>query len=401
MRQPNRYTAAANPKAGLRVAIIHDWLTGMRGGEVVLEALIDLFPKADLFTLLYNKGSVSQKISDRTIHTSFIDRLPLKSRHYRHYLPLFPLAIEGFRFEGYDLVFSSTHCVARGAIVPPGVVHISYFHSPMRYVWDMQHEYFPPKGLVNRLLIPPFAHYLRLWDYSARDRVDGYICNSHFVKERIRRFYGKDAVVVPPPCLRDASEIRIERDREDFYLVLSALVPYKRIDQAVEAFRGLPDRRLLVVGTGPEEKRLRKMAPENVQFTGRVGHSELKRYYQKASALLFPGKEDFGIVPVEAQSFGCPVIAFGEGGVLDTVLHKKTGILYSDQSPEGLRQAILMHEKTLYKASAFVQNVKKFTKQAFHKGILKQVRAHFPGYKPPGTARPSASKAQSFARKKT
>jgi glycosyltransferase involved in cell wall biosynthesis len=213
--------------------------------------------------------------------------------------------------------------------------------------------------------------------------VDSYICNSHFVKERIRRFYGKPASVLAPPCLKDEGEIAVSQKRGDDYLVLSALVPYKRIDQAVEAFRGLPERRLVIVGSGPEEKRLKRMAPPNVSFLGRAKHEELKQYYATARALLFPGKEDFGIVPVEAQSLGCPVIAFGEGGVLDTVIHKKTGILYNEQSSEGLRKAILEHEETRYKAADFHKNVRRFTDRAFKKGIVKHVRAFFPDFEPP------------------
>ncbi|MDH5656959.1 MAG: glycosyltransferase, partial [Spirochaetia bacterium] len=222
-----------------RVAVVHDWLTGMRGGEVVLEAILDIFPDADLYTLLYNRGSVSKKISGRNIYTTFIDRLPFKKKKYRHYLPLFPTAIETFDFHGYDLVVSSSHCVARGVIVPPGIPHLCFFHSPMRYVWDMFHDYFPGKGFTNRFIIPFFANYLRMWDAAASPRVDSYISNSSFVSTRIRRYYGKDSNVVFPPCIEDSHKVPRSETRGDYYLVVSAMVPYKRVDLAVEAFRGM------------------------------------------------------------------------------------------------------------------------------------------------------------------
>ncbi|MCB1308441.1 MAG: glycosyltransferase [Leptospiraceae bacterium] len=360
----------------MKVAVVHDWLTGMRGGEVVLEAILRLVPNADLFTLMYNPGTVSDLIANRKIHTSFIDRLPFKSKRYRHYLPLFPLAIEQFDFHGYDLIISSSHCVARGVIPPPGVKHLSYFHSPMRYVWDMYAEYFPRRGLLNRTVIPFFAHYLRMWDVSTRDRVDQYTCNSAFVAERIRLYYGKQARVIPPPCL-DKVPDRIPAapdERENFYLIVSAFVPYKRIDLAVEAFRGLPDRRLVVVGDGPEAGRLRKLAPENVSFPGRVSRNEILRLYSRARGLLFPGVEDFGIVPVEAQSYGCPVIAFGRGGSLETVVDGRTGVFFKAQTVDAIQDAVLRNEEIRYRASDFRLSVARFTSDNFKKAMRTEIQ---------------------------
>ncbi|MCB1174117.1 MAG: glycosyltransferase [Leptospiraceae bacterium] len=378
-------------QGALRIALVHDWLTGMRGGEVVLEALLELFPDADLYTLLYTRGSVSTRISERRIITSFIDRLPFKDRWYRHYLPLFPTAIESLDLRNYDLIFSSSHCVARGVLPAPGSLHLSYFHSPIRYAWDMQWEYFPLRGFLNRFLIPFITHYLRLWDYAVRDRVDHYICNSHFVQERIQRFYGKNAEVIYPPCFAEEELPALPEKwppRSNYYLVLSALVPYKRIDQAIAAFRDLPERRLIVVGTGPEESRLRKMAPSNVEFTGRLEHAELKQYYAGAQALLFPGKEDFGIVPIEAQAQLCPVIAYGAGGALDTVQDGVTGVLYSEQSVTALQDAIRRHETLRYSPSDFHKNIKKFSNKAFRKAIIKAVRQRLPDWRPPDERRP-------------
>ncbi|MCR9141462.1 MAG: glycosyltransferase [bacterium] len=396
-----------------KVAVVHDWLTGMRGGEAVLEAILELYPDADLFTLLHNPGTVSEFIENRKITTSFIDRLPFKSKKYRWYLPLFPTAIELFDFHGYDLIVSSSHCVARGIIPPPHVPHVCYFHSPMRYVWDLYHEYFPAGGFANRFIIPFFANYLRMWDASARDRVDAYVCNSAFVAERIRRYYGKTAAVVPPPCIPDEAAIQIPalESREDFYLIVSAFVPYKRLDLAIEAClkRGA---HLKIVGKGPEDKNLRRLADEKsgnggqarIEFLGHATRLEILDLYSRASALLFPGEEDFGIVPVEAQARGCPVVAYGSGGALETVLGDRnyaapyaakkdggargggkskkkagaglsgtTGVFFPEQSAAAMNEALDRHEKIRYRARDFQRNVARFTAGAFQAGMIREI----------------------------
>ena len=386
-----------------RVAVVHDWLTGMRGGEAVLEAILDIYPDADLFTLLHNRGTVSEFIENRKITTSFIDRLPFKSKKYRWYLPLFPTAIELFDFHNYELIVSSSHCVARGILPPPHVPHVCYFHSPMRYVWDLYHQYFPPRGLANRFVIPFFANYLRMWDAAARDRVDSYICNSAFVAERIRRYYGKPAVVIPPPCVTDRSAIQIApfSEREDFYLIVSAFVPYKRLDLAIAACRARGSR-LKIVGNGPEEKNLRRIASDRVadgtrggaiEFLGHVSRADIESLYAKASALLFPGEEDFGIVPVEAQARGCPVIAYGSGGALETVLAPaatagtqkigakaksrgaggRTGVFFSEQSVDSLVRAMDEHEKNRYRPEDFQRNVVRFTAGEFRRKLAAEI----------------------------
>lgn len=389
-----------------KVAVVHDWLTGMRGGEAVLEAILRIYPDADLFTLIHNKGSVSEFIENRRIFTSFIDRLPLKDTKYRWYLPLFPTAIELFDFHDYDLIISSSHCVARGIVPPPHVPHVCYFHSPMRYVWDLYQQYFPPKGLANRLVIPFFANYLRMWDASARDRVDRYVCNSGFVGERIRRYYGKESVVVPPPCIESEGAIDISsaQSREDFYLIVSACVPYKRLDLAIEAClsRGSA---LKVVGKGPELKALKQRAAEHansdsIEFLGHVSREEIKALYSQATALLFPGEEDFGIVPIEAQARGCPVIAYGSGGALETVLGNPgdtragslapganqqsrtqnfsgptTGVFFPEQTAASLAEAMDRHEAQKYKAADFKKNAARFTAAAFDRGMRREIAA--------------------------
>jgi glycosyltransferase involved in cell wall biosynthesis len=369
-----------------RVAIVHDWLTGMRGGEVVLESLLRMFPDAEIFTLLHLKGTCSALIEERPIHTSFIQRFPLKSKLYRHYLPFFPTAIEEFDFHGYDLVISSSHCVAKGVIVPPGVPHVSFVHSPMRYVWDMYRQYFPGRGLLQKCIIPFFANYLRTWDAAASPRVDEYVSNSAFVAQRIQRFYGRRAEVVHPPCLPGAPEaahaVAPEADRENFYLVLSALVPYKRIDLAVEAFNQ-SGRPLLIAGTGPEEKRLRKMAKPNVQFLGRVDGESIQDLYRRARALVFPGVEDFGIVPIEAQTAGCPVIAIARGGALETVT-EKTGVFFAEESVESLNRAVETRESKRFKLPDLLKNAGRFTEDRFHSGMEAAILRAARGLSSPG-----------------
>jgi glycosyltransferase involved in cell wall biosynthesis len=361
-------TGTASPK----VAILHDWLTGMRGGEAVLEALLDLYPEAELFTLLHLKGSCSDRIESRPIHTSFIDRLPLRGRFYRHYLPLFPTAIEEFDFHGFDLVISSSHCVTKGAIVPPGVPHISYVHSPMRYVWDMYREYFPGRGLTQKFVIPFFANYLRMWDAASAHRVDRYVVNSSFVGERVRRFYGRESVVIHPPCVETFGATPAST-REDFYLVYGAMVPYKRIDLAIKAFKE-SGRRLVVAGHGPEKARLQELAGgAKIEFVDRPDRNQSRELFEKARALIFPGVEDFGIVPVEAQERRCPVIAFRRGGALETVVHQKTGYFFEEQSPQSLNAALDRFEGLSFRESEFRKNVLRFTADTFRHKMAREI----------------------------
>ncbi len=386
-----------------KVAVVHDWLTGMRGGEAVLEAILRIYPDADLFTLIHNRGSVSEFIENRRIFTSFIDRLPFKATKYRWYLPLFPTAIELFDFHDYDLIVSSSHCVARGIVPTPHVPHVCYIHSPKRYVWDLYQQYFPPVGLANRLIIPFFANYLRMWDACARDRVDRYVCNSGFVGERIRRYYGKNSVVVPPPCIDSEAAIAIPpaASRESFYLIVSACVPYKRLDLAIEAAltRGS---QLKIVGKGPELKSLQQQAAGHansqcIEFLGHVDRAEIEALYSQATALLFPGEEDFGIVPIESQARGCPVIAYGSGGALESVLGDfgytrmgslarapkgkrkasgpTTGIFFPEQSAAALIAAMDRHEAQTYKAADFKKNAARFTAAAFDRGMRGEIAA--------------------------
>ena len=331
----------------MRVALIHDWLTGMRGGERVLEVLCDLYPEADIFTLFHFRGSVSPTIERHRITSSFLQGFPFVRRHYRSYLPLFPLAIEAFRLEGYDLIISTSHCVARGILPNPEAVHVSYCFTPMRYIWDRRFDYFGGAGWLKKAAIGLVLHYLREWDVTTVSRTDYFVAISKFVRKRIRRYYARDAEVIYPPV--DCGRFRPAERPGEYYLLMSAFAPYKRMDQAILAFNRL-GRRLVIVGKGQEEKRIRRLAGGNVEFLGWVPDEKLPDLYAGCRALIFPGVEDFGLIPVEVQAAGRPVIAYGRGGVLESVVpyvdqdHPGSGFFYGDQSPEAIVEAVKTFE---------------------------------------------------------
>jgi glycosyltransferase involved in cell wall biosynthesis len=335
----------------VKVALVHDWLTGMRGGERCLEVFCELFPEADLYTLVHVAGSVSPVIERRRVETSFIQRLPAAHRRYRHYLPLFPAAVRAFDLRGYEMILSSSHAVAKSVRVPPGTLHVCYCFTPMRYVWDLYDDYFGPRaGFLARVLMPPVAAWLRRWDRATAVGVHHFVAISRFIADRIRRAYGRESDVIHPPV--DVSRFRIEESPGEFYLVVSALTPYKRVDLAVEAANRL-GRRLVVVGTGPEEKRLRAMAGPTVELVGGRDDEETARLYARCRALLFPPLEDFGIAPLEAMAAGRPVIALGRGGARETVVppgegEPATGMFFEDQTAEALVDAIRRFESGAY-----------------------------------------------------
>ncbi len=321
----------------MRVALIHDWLTGLRGGEKVLEVLCELYPDATLFTMVYIPDSTSLIIESHPIRTAFTQKLPAVKSLYRWYLPLYPWAVESLDLDGYDLVVSSSHCVAKGVLTPPDSTHICYCHTPMRYVWDRFGDYFG-NGVTARLVYGPVAHYLRKWDVASAERVDHFIANSKHVAERIQKYYRREADVIYPPVDTEVY-VPAEEEPEDYYLIVSALVPYKRLELAIDAFnkRNEP---LLIVGTGPQEAKLKARAGPNIRFLGGLSQQELRPLYQRCQAVLLPGVEDFGIVPVEAQACGRPVVAFAEGGALESVRDGETGVFFSESSPEALSDAI-------------------------------------------------------------
>lgn len=344
----------------LRVALVHDWLTGMRGGEKVLDMLCSLFPTAPLWTLLHIKGTVNSKIEGRTIRSSLLRLMPSARNKYRNYLPLFPLFAELNKVRNADLVISTSHAVAKAMVRRrrgQRPYHICYIHTPMRYAWDMFDSYFGPERVgrfASRVIYRPILRAMQSYDLRTSDRVDLFLANSNYVADRVRRFYGRDSVVVPPPV--DTERFRAqERSSEDWYLVVSALVPYKRVDDTIRASKRL-GRRLKIVGTGPEARALKRLAADigaDVDFLGFVRDEDLGSYYGRARALLFPGVEDFGIVPVEAIACGCPVIALAAGGILDS-MDANTAVFYDQPTVEALAEAICAFED---KESTFLPSV--------------------------------------------
>ncbi|GMV05521.1 MAG: putative glycosyl transferase [Gemmatimonadota bacterium] len=373
----------------MRVALVHDWLTGMRGGEAVLEGLLELFPDAEIFTLLHARGSVSPRIEERPVHASLLDRVPGVARWYRYALPLFPRAVESLDLSGFDLVVSSSHCVAKGVRPPPGVPHLCYCHTPMRYVWDQYDAYFGPGRASTpvRAAMAMLAPRLRAWDVRTAARVTRFVANSHHVRRRIAETYGRDASVVHPPV--DVAAFAPRSRRGDHYVVLGAPAPYKRLDLAVEAFRGL-DRPLWVIGDGVGAGAGlpgRRGAPPNVRFLGRLARSDVAEALGTARGLVLPGVEDFGIGVVEALASGTPVVALGSGGVLDTVRPPEdagpgappTGVFFHRATPDALADAVQRREAMTFDAAALAASARRFAPDRFRAGLRREVEAVLEG----------------------
>lgn len=336
----------------MKIAVIHEWFTTIAGSEKVVEQILHLFPQADIFAIYANPETVktTQFLQGRQLHSSFIAKLPRANKYYRSYLPLMPLAVEQFDLSGYDVVISSAHAVAKGVLTGPDQLHISYVHSPMRYAWDLQHQYLQESGLINGLkgwLAKWVLHKLRIWDYRTAAGVNHFVANSRFIGRRIRKVYDRSSDVIYPPV--DVSGFTFCGEKQDYYFTASRMVPYKRMDLIVQAFAQMPDKRLVVIGDGPEMHKLRTLATPNVTLLGYQPFEELKRHMQKAKAFVFAAEEDFGITPLEAQACGTPVIAYGKGGSLETVVDspnpsKATGIWFHDQSVESIVNAVQRFE---------------------------------------------------------
>lgn len=351
-----------------KVALIHDWFPVRRGGEKVFEVFAEIFPKATIYSLFHFKGSQVEDLEKRGIRTSFIQNLPCLKSRFRHYLPLFPMAVESFNLQEYDLVISSSHCVAKGAIPRPDALHISYIYSPVRYAWNQFYSYFPPErlGVFSRFLIPPVIHYLRMWDVAASSRVDHFAAISRAVAHRVFKYYRRSADVIHPPV--DTDYFVPGTHQEDYFLIVSALVPYKRIDLAVDAFNrtGLP---LKVVGQGPDYKRLKKSAKANVELLGFLRDEDLRTLYQGARALIMPGEEDFGINVLESQACGVPVIALGKGGALDTVISGETGVFFEESTTASLCGALDKFQDIEFNKETLRANALSFSREGFKEKI--------------------------------
>ncbi|MGH7320631.1 MAG: glycosyltransferase [Candidatus Rokuibacteriota bacterium] len=346
----------------MRVALVHDWLTGMRGGERVLEALVDLYPTATIHTLVHVPGSVSRPIEARPIRTSFLQRLPGAPRRFRPYLPLFPAAVAGLDLTGYELVVSTSHCVAHGARVPPSACHVTYCFTPMRYAWEFREEYLRriPAGArpAARLILAA----LRRWDRAAGRRTGQLACISQHVAARIRRAYGREARVIYPPVRTDL--FRPDGDPGSAFLCVSALAPYKRLDVAVDAFTrlGWP---LDIIGTGSEEGRLRRRAGPTIRFLGWQADEALPAAYARCRAFVFPGEEEFGIAPLEAMAAGRPVIAYARGALTETCLDGVTGLFFREQTSEALIDALRRFEVTGWSAEKIRTHALRFGEDRF------------------------------------
>lgn len=338
----------------MKIAVVCDWLVTYAGAEKVLEQILCIYPEADLFALVdFLDEDKRNFIKHKKVTTSFIQHLPKAKTKYRSYLPLMPLAIEQFDLSKYDLIISSSHCVAKGIMTGPAQVHISYVHSPIRYAWDLQHQYLKEAGLTKGLkgwLAKIILHYMRIWDTRTSNGVDYFIANSKFIAKRIWKCYRREADIIYPPV--DVEAFEYCDQKEDFYLTASRMVPYKKMDLIVEAFTQMPDKKLIVIGTGPDFNKIQKIAQghDNIKLMGYQPFSVLKEHMQKAKAFVFAAEEDFGITPVEAQACGTPVIAFGKGGVLETVrpygkTKKNTGIFFKNQRVQDIVNSINFFEE--------------------------------------------------------
>jgi glycosyltransferase involved in cell wall biosynthesis len=371
----------------MKVAIVHDWLVTYAGAERVLEQMLAVYPDADLFSLIdFVPDQERAFLGGRRARTSFLQRLPGIRRRYRSFLPLMPLAIEQFDLSGYDLVLSSSYAVAKGVLTGPDQLHVCMCYSPMRYAWDLQHQYLRETGLDGIRGIPArwLLHRIRMWDYRTANGVDDFIAISHFIARRIRKVYRRESTVIYPPV--DVENFTPEGTREDFYVTASRMVPYKRIDLIVEAFAAMPERRLVVIGDGPEASRIRERGAPNVQFLGQQPFQVLRDHLRRARAFVFAAEEDFGIAPLEAQACGTPVVAYGKGGVLETIpgltSAQPAGVLYDQQDPEALRLAVATFEAEMTRFTPEVcrQNALRFAPRRFRKEIsdhIQELRSRF------------------------
>lgn len=365
----------------MKLALIHDWLTAIGGAEKVLESLIKMYP-ADLFTLVKNtKNLQGTPFEELEVKTSFIQKLPRAEKKYRSYLPLFPLAIEQFDLSDYDLVISSSHSTAKGVLTHADQMHICYCHTPMRYAWDLYQQYLREARLKSGLrgiMAKFFLHYLRMWDTQSSARVNAYLANSQYVARRIKQLYNQDAEVIYPPV--DLNFYTLDEEKEDYYLTISRMVPYKKMNLIVEAFAAMPDKKLLVIGEGPEEEKIKEKAKKNIEFLPYQDQEVLKKYLQKAKGFVFASIEDFGILPVEAQGCGTPVIALGKGGALETIRENETGVFFDDQTVPSLLEGIKKFEQTSFDPQKVRTHAESFREEVFQEKFQASIREKYEAF---------------------
>ncbi len=372
----------------MKVAIIQEWLVTVGGSDKVVKAITDVFPDADIYTLVAKKEICDELgLCWGKIHTSFIQKMPLGTKKHRAYLPLFPFAIEQFDLRGYDIIISSSHCVAKGVLTKADQLHICYCHSPIRYVWDMYNEYLEESNLTKGLkswLVRYLLHRIRKWDMLSSFRVDHYISNSDYVGQRIKETYRRESTTIHPNI--DISNFEYYEQKEDFYLASSRLVAYKKIDIIIEAFNRMPEKKLVVIGGGPNLKKYQEMAKENVTVMGYQPFNVLKEKMQKAKAFVFAADEDFGMIPIEAEACGTPVIAYGHGGSLETVSDGETGLFFHEQTPESIIEAV-KHFESLGEVPFCYEKCRKwaesFSEERFKKEIKEFVETKYKEFKNP------------------
>lgn len=367
----------------MKVAIIQEWLISVGGSDKVVKAISDVFPEADIYTIVANEKICTELGFDYSkIKTSFIQKLPLGKTKHRMYLPLMPFAIEQFDLRGYDVVISSSHAVAKGVLTKADQLHICYCHSPVRYVWDMYNEYLEESHLDKGLkswLVRYMLHRIRKWDVLSSFRVDEFISNSNYVANRISKTYRRNAVTIYPNI--DISNFELCEEKEDFYLASSRLVAYKKIDLIVEAFNKMPDKKLVIIGGGPDLQKIKELGKKNVIFMGYQPFDVLKEKMQKAKAFVFAADEDFGMIPLEAQACGTPVIAYGRGGSLETVSENETGIFFREQTKEAIIQAVKEFEAKQFDYQKIRMWAEKFSEERFKQEIKNFVEIKYNKFK--------------------
>ena len=359
----------------MKIAIIHDWLDRKYGAEEVLEHILNMFPDADIFTLVdFLPQREREFVKNRKIKTSFIQQLPFAKKHFRKYLALFPIAIEGFDLSKYDLIISSSHAVAKGVITYPYQTHICYVNSQIRYAWDMQEAYLKQAklGIIKSIIARRILHKIRIWEVSASHRVDHFICNSSFSRKRLKKTLGRDAEVIYPPI--DTNYFKNEYDKSDYYFTASRLVGYKAVKLIIETFNLMPEKKLYIAGSGDEEQELKKIANKNIVFLGKLDKKSLKQYYAQARAFIYAAIEDFGIVMVESLASGTPVIAYKTGGASE-IITKDTGILYDKQNSEDITNAINDFEKQKFSRVKCIKRAEKFSIKNFKNAFSVQLKS--------------------------